>query len=65
MEEEKFGVKEGEHVPAKKVLEYLKAMIEEGGVSQCLRLNTQVDIVEQTPNGWRLQCSSTAAGTSG
>ncbi|KAF2685697.1 flavin-binding monooxygenase-like protein-like protein [Lentithecium fluviatile CBS 122367] len=58
MDEERFGVRKGEHVPAKKVAEYLSAFLEETGISNCVRLNTKVEIVEKTGGGWTLYCKS-------
>lgn len=61
MDEAKFGVKKGEHVPAEKMTEYLRAFAKENGISDCVRLNTKVEVVEQVEGGWKLHCRSTAA----
>ncbi|KAF2868980.1 flavin-binding monooxygenase-like protein-like protein [Massariosphaeria phaeospora] len=63
MDQTKFGVENGEHVPAEKVTEYLQAMVEETGILQCMRLNTKVEVVEQVAEGWALHCTSTASNT--
>ncbi|KAF2641261.1 FAD/NAD(P)-binding domain-containing protein [Massarina eburnea CBS 473.64] len=65
MGEEKFSVKKGEHVPADKVTEYLKAFIEETGIDGCLRLGTKVEVVEKMDEGWRLHCNSTSSRDGG
>ncbi|KAF2789745.1 flavin-binding monooxygenase-like protein-like protein [Melanomma pulvis-pyrius CBS 109.77] len=59
MDEVRFGVKKGEHVPAAKVAEYLGAMVEKNGIKDCVRLNTRVEVVEQVDEGWVLHCSIT------
>lgn len=62
MDEAKFGVKKGEHVPAEKVYEYLKSIIKEGGIEENVKLNTKVDVVEKLEDGWELHCASTSNG---
>src|SRR4051812_37230697 len=37
MDEEKFGVKKGEHVPAEKVQEYMTTMVKESGIEKSVR----------------------------
>jgi cation diffusion facilitator CzcD-associated flavoprotein CzcO len=65
MDEARFGVKRGEHVPAEKVYQYIQAFAEDNGVIPLLRLNTKVEVAEKVNGGWNLQCRSTAAnGTS-
>jgi hypothetical protein len=59
MDEEKFGVEKGKHLPAEKVVQYFQAFAEEGGVSDCFKLNTKVEIIEQIQEGWQLHCVST------
>ena len=59
MDEARFKVKKGEHVPAAKVTEYLTAMIEDNGIQDYVKLNTKVDVVEQIDEGWVLHCTST------
>ena len=61
MHQERFGVKEGEHLPAKKVTEYLQALIEENGIGDFIRLNTKVEVIEKTASGWKLCCHRTAS----
>jgi cation diffusion facilitator CzcD-associated flavoprotein CzcO len=62
MEEKKLGIKKGEHVPAKKMLEYLEALVKESGIGKFLRLNTKVDLVEKTGDDWLLHCVSSLSG---
>ncbi|KAF1946603.1 FAD/NAD(P)-binding domain-containing protein [Clathrospora elynae] len=58
MDEEKFDVKKGEHVPAEKILDYLTAFVEWGDIKQFLRLRTAVEVIEKDENrGWILHCS--------
>jgi len=65
MEEKRFGVKRGEHVPAEKVQQYLEAFAEEKGIKPFIRLNTTVEIAEKVEEGWKLHCrSSTGDGAS-
>jgi hypothetical protein len=59
MDEKKFGVEKGKHVPAEMVAEYLKAMVDENDIVDCIKLNTRVEIVEQANEGWILHCKST------
>ncbi|KAF2730455.1 flavin-binding monooxygenase-like protein-like protein [Polyplosphaeria fusca] len=59
MDEEKFGIMKGEHVPAATVAKYLKYVIREGEINDCLRLRTKVDVVEKVHDGWLLHCSPT------
>jgi hypothetical protein len=59
MDEAKFDVKKGEHLPAERVLEYLRAFGEESGISDYVRLNTKVDVIEKVDGCWNLHCSST------
>jgi cation diffusion facilitator CzcD-associated flavoprotein CzcO len=62
MDEQKFGIKKGEHVPAKKMLEYLETLVKESGIAKFLRLNTKVELVEKTGDGWALHCVSSSSG---
>ncbi|KAF2121997.1 hypothetical protein BDV96DRAFT_609096 [Lophiotrema nucula] len=62
MHEDKFGVKKGEHVPAEKVTEYFRAAIDEGGIAESVRLNTKVDVIERTEEGWKLHCMNREDG---
>ena len=56
MDEARFGVKKGEHVPAEKMLEYLEALVEWSGIGGFLRLGTRAEIIEKETEGWKLQC---------
>lgn len=60
MDQTKFGVKKGEHVPAEKMTQYMNALIDENGISECVRVNTRVEVIEQVESGWRLHCSAIA-----
>lgn len=62
MDESRFGVKKGAHVPAEKVSEYMQALVDENGLSSCLRLGTKVEVIEQTEEGWKLTCQRTVPG---
>jgi cation diffusion facilitator CzcD-associated flavoprotein CzcO len=62
MEEKKFGVKKGEHVPAKKMLEYLESVAEQGDIAKFIKLNTKVDVVERMNDDWALHCVSSSTG---
>jgi hypothetical protein len=59
MDETRFGVKKGEHVPAEKVLEYMQAFVEDKGIQNFIQYNTKVRVVEQIRDGWRLHVSIT------
>jgi hypothetical protein len=59
MDPQRFGVQPGQHVPADKMYAYLLAMVDEFEIAEFLRLNTAVDIVEKTDDGWMLHCTST------
>jgi cation diffusion facilitator CzcD-associated flavoprotein CzcO len=63
MDEKRFGVQKGQHIPAEKMFEYLTAFIEKTRISSFLRLNTRVEVVEKNDEGWRLQCTSSAEKT--
>jgi hypothetical protein len=63
MDKVRFGVEKGEHVPAEKVSEYLRAFVKEAGISDCVRLNTKVEVIERTEGGWKLACKSTTPDT--
>ncbi|OAL46265.1 FAD/NAD(P)-binding domain-containing protein, partial [Pyrenochaeta sp. DS3sAY3a] len=58
MDLERFGVKAGEHIPAEKMLEYLRALAEWADITQFLKLNTAVESIEQVGQGWKLNCVS-------
>ncbi|KAL5465836.1 hypothetical protein PMIN06_000431 [Paraphaeosphaeria minitans] len=57
MDEARFGVKKGEHVPAKKVFEYLQALVKDRGLQQHIQYITKVRVVEQVREGWKLHVS--------
>jgi len=59
MDEQKFGVRKGEHIPAPKMLEYLEAFAKESGIARFIRLDTKVEVVNKTGDGWTLHCVST------
>ncbi|KAF1844024.1 flavin-binding monooxygenase-like protein-like protein [Cucurbitaria berberidis CBS 394.84] len=61
MDEEKFGVKKGEHIPAEKVLEYLNAFAEWSGITKFLRLKTVVGVIEKDGEDWNLHCTSSSS----
>ncbi|KAH7401307.1 flavin-binding monooxygenase-like protein-like protein [Pyrenochaeta sp. MPI-SDFR-AT-0127] len=58
MDEQTFGVKRGEHIPAEKMLEYLTAFVDWSGVRQFLKLQTRVEVIEKSGEGWTLTCVS-------
>jgi hypothetical protein len=58
MDEQRFGVKKGEHIPAETMLKYLQAFTNENGIEQFLRLNTWVDLIKKHGEEWKLQCTS-------
>ncbi|KAH7394161.1 flavin-binding monooxygenase-like protein-like protein [Phaeosphaeria sp. MPI-PUGE-AT-0046c] len=62
MDEARFAVKKGEHIPAGKMLEYLQAFVEQSGISGFIRLKTSVQVVEKVEDGWKLQCLSSSDG---
>jgi cation diffusion facilitator CzcD-associated flavoprotein CzcO len=62
MTEEKFGVKKGEHIPGKKMLEYLEFIVKETDIAGFLRLNTKVEVVEKNEEDWMLHCVSILDG---
>ncbi|CAO2656480.1 Nn.00g052830.m01.CDS01 [Neocucurbitaria sp. VM-36] len=60
MDEKKFGVKRGEHVPAEKMFKYLEAFSEWSGVTKFLRLSTAVEVIEKDGEDWALHCTSSS-----
>jgi hypothetical protein len=60
MDEDRFGVKRGEHITAEKMFEYLTAFVEWANIEQFLRLKTTVEVIEKGQNGeeWTLNCVS-------
>jgi hypothetical protein len=60
---ERFGVKKGEHVPAERMLEYLETFVEENGIEKFLRLNSKVDLLYQSGEGWTLHGDNVSTGT--
>ncbi|KAF2827715.1 FAD/NAD(P)-binding domain-containing protein [Ophiobolus disseminans] len=63
MDEEKFGVRKGEHIPAEKVLQYLKAFADGSDITAFLRLSTKVEVIRKDKEQWELQCTSLATGS--
>ncbi|KAK7192987.1 hypothetical protein DPSP01_005196 [Paraphaeosphaeria sporulosa] len=57
MDAARFRVKQGEHIPARKVFEYLQALVEDRGLKQHIQYNTKVRVVEEVKGGWRLHVS--------
>ncbi|CBX98380.1 hypothetical protein IAQ61_010478 [Plenodomus lingam] len=57
MDQDRFGLKKGDHVPANIMLEYIEALAEWSGVDKFVRLNTKVDVIEKTREEWVLQCT--------
>ncbi|KAE8846903.1 hypothetical protein PTNB73_03051 [Pyrenophora teres f. teres] len=60
MDEQTFGVKKGEHIPAAKMFDYLTAFVKWADIEQFLRLRTTVDVIERNSHGnegWTLHCS--------
>lgn len=57
MDEARFNVKKGDHVPAKKMHEYIQTFVEDKGLKNCIQYNTKVKVVEQVREGWRLHVS--------
>lgn len=62
MDETRFGVKKGEHVPAEKVFEYLQAFAEDSGIARFVRYNSKVLSAERMGDEWKLQCLKTGEG---
>lgn len=58
MDEETYGVKKGEHIPAETMLKYLSDFVEANDISGCLRLNTHVDFVKKEGAIWHVRCTS-------
>jgi hypothetical protein len=58
MDGDRFGVAKGEHIPAEKVLAYLRAFADDSGISNCILLDTKVDTIEKTDEYWTLHCST-------
>jgi cation diffusion facilitator CzcD-associated flavoprotein CzcO len=65
MDGDRFGIVQGEHIPAEKVLDYLRAFAHESGISHCVRLDTKVETIEKTDGHWKLYLSSTLANSDG
>lgn len=63
MTESRFGVHRGEHVPAKKVLEYLQGFVEDKGLKERIRNNTTVKVVEKVGEHWKLHVCVSSAGS--
>lgn len=58
MHEDTFGVKRGEHIPAEKMLDYVRAFIDWSGIGPFLKLRTRVEVIEKDSDGWSLSCVS-------
>jgi hypothetical protein len=58
MDEKKFLVKRGEHIPAEKVFDYLCAFMKWADIEQFFRGRTAVDVIERDEDGegWVLRC---------
>ena len=65
MDETRFGVRKGEHLPAEKVLQYLQAFVKENGIADCIRYNTKVQVIERVDEGWKLLVKDTAQSPAG
>jgi hypothetical protein len=59
MEEKRFGVETGKHIPAEKVYQYVDAFAEDKGIKPYIRLCTCVEAAEKADGGWMLYCQST------
>lgn len=64
MDEKKIGVKDGEHIPAKAMLQYLQAFVDETSIAQFLRLCTNVEVIRKTDSQWVIHCTPTPPGPS-
>lgn len=65
MDEETFGVKEGEHVPGTVVQAYMERFVERFGLGGLVRLGVRVESVrarEDGEEGWFLETSSSTEG---
>ncbi|KAK5087848.1 hypothetical protein LTR05_002063 [Lithohypha guttulata] len=54
MTEEEYGVREGQHVPADVLHEYLTDFAKHFGILERTRFNTRVNVVEAANDGWVL-----------
>lgn len=69
MDQKRFGVKQGTHIDAPKMYEYLCAFAEWADIKQFIRLNTIVEVLEQEQQGdeeksWILHCVSSSSSSS-
>ena len=65
MDNSRFGVKPGEHVPAEKLFEYLQAFVESNGLADRIQYNTKVQVIEQVKEGWKLHVKDTQVASTG
>jgi len=64
MEEEKWGVKPGEHIPGEVLHSYLTAFAQKFGVLERTRFNTKLDSIERgEKGGWLLNVKGERAGS--
>jgi thioredoxin reductase len=63
MDEERFRVRRGEHIPAIRMYDYLEAFAEWADVKQFLRLRTDVEVVERDDDGqeWIIHCAPSSS----
>ncbi|KAH8644141.1 hypothetical protein IG631_01605 [Alternaria alternata] len=61
MEEKRFMVKRGEHIPAAKMFDYLCAFTKWADIEKFFRGQTTIDVIEKDEDegGWVLRCAST------
>jgi thioredoxin reductase len=62
MDEKRFGVQRGQHIPATKMFDYLDAFAEWADVKQFLRLRTSVEVIERDEDeqGWTVHCAASS-----
>ncbi|KAI4930657.1 uncharacterized protein J4E92_004489 [Alternaria infectoria] len=67
MDEERFMVKRGEHIPAAKMFDYLCAFMKWANVEQFVRGRTTVEIIErdEDADGWVLHCAASPLNRKG
>jgi thioredoxin reductase len=63
MDEKRFGVNRGQHIPAAKMFDYLDAFAEWADVKQFLRLRTSVEVIERDEDeqGWIIHCAASSS----
>ena len=62
MDEQRFRVRKGEHIPAERVLEYLEAFVKDSDINSSLRLNMKVEVIKKKEDHWELRCISVSDG---